>query len=650
MNASRVLLRLALLLGVLLTVTACGGSSGSGAADTPGGATDTVAPTIPDGADDPDGGGPAADGGEPDGARPDVCAPDCDDRVCGDDGCGGSCGACDADEECNADGRCGAPCVPDCALRFCGSDGCGGSCGACAEGEVCTGLGRCQCVPQCEDRACGGNGCGGVCGTCPAGWPCEEGQCIEPCIPSCDAGCCGEDGCGGLCADRCEVVGLTCDPESCRCAGEGPCGAPPGFPACETLAPAPSGGAAVTAFFEEYAIPLWCEGPDGTSVRDLTPFGLDAADAYLVMFGEVHGSNELGILSAALFEYLVRTGRVNALSMEIGVDLSGPLDDYIRTGGGPLVEQGWLSQLSPNMFLRTLSGAARALYLEGYPVTVFGADVPMIPGSALAVVRELTPRLGETRATVEPLPAVQGGYWVDEPAARSWRTRVAARYDDICAELRDTADCERFTQYSNAVWLSAFSASGALYNSSQALVMQFFELREDFIYYTYRANMPSAAVRVYTHMGAAHTAKATDRWQGYDSVATRMEGHYPVTFGRVYSTTPAYGAGSRIQYGPDIYTLPGEPTVLANALTDETVDEYFASTWRPSEDCVERPQLSARMPDLNVRYADAYDAFTWIRRLTPEVSPGFKSAPSVPVRLFLERRAGLAAAAARLGR
>jgi len=35
-----------------------------------------------------------------------ICTPICDGRMCGDDGCNGSCGLCDADEECSAQGAC----------------------------------------------------------------------------------------------------------------------------------------------------------------------------------------------------------------------------------------------------------------------------------------------------------------------------------------------------------------------------------------------------------------------------------------------------------------------------------------------------------------------------------------------------------------
>jgi len=107
------------------------------------------------------------------------CSPDCAGKQCGSDGCGGSCGACAADETCNASGQClctylscngaccaqgqvchsGACCSPDCVDKQCGSDGCGDSCGICGEGDTCDMDGRC--VPKSDEgKVTGGCSCG----------------------------------------------------------------------------------------------------------------------------------------------------------------------------------------------------------------------------------------------------------------------------------------------------------------------------------------------------------------------------------------------------------------------------------------------------------------------------------------------------------
>ena len=642
---------------LLLTFAACGATSNADGDGTTSPGTDTVAPSLPDGR-----GGGGADGttkddtesadvatapdGGVDTAPVDVCQPDCGARVCGDDGCGGTCGACGDGEACSADGAC-EPCTPSCTLRFCGGDGCGGSCGECADNERCTGLGFCDCIRQCEGRVCGDDGCGGSCGRCDFGWTCSEaGACEEPCVPDCSAGCCGDDGCGHACADRCTAVGLSCDPATCACDGEGPCGEAPALASCAPVEPPPNGAEAIARYIlDGYAVPLWCPTDDGGQVRDLTVFALDAADAQLFMFGEVHGTNELGPLSASIMEHLVRSGRVNTIAMEIGVDLSDPMTTFVRTGAGPIVQQGWLTQLSPNLFMRALLEKGRALALDGYELTVFGADVPMWPGSATEVVQQIANRLETTRGLVLPVPASTGGGYIDPGTAMTWRDGVLDHLAAVCDELADPAECERFEQYTNAVWLSAFTASGSLYSAPEWQVGEFFSRREDFIAFNYRVHMPNEAVRVYTHMGAAHTAHATA--YGYDSAGTRLHEDYPVTAGHVYSTTPAYGPGSRILYGRDLYDLSPEPRQLSNILSDAPIDEYHVSTWRPNEACVERPQLALRSPDLGVLYADAYDAFTWVRVVTPESYS--KQGPFAPaIQLFLERRDAIHAAERRL--
>ncbi len=518
-------------------------------------------------------------------------------------------------------------------------------------------FGRCQCVPDCSDVECGDDGCGGSCGDCPLGWVCadSEGACHEPCIPDCREGCCGEDGCGGLCAERCAAIGLICDTDSCGCTGGGPCALLPELVACDVLAPEPSTPEDVAAYYLDYAVPLYCDG-EAFKQRDVTVFGLDAGDVQLFMFGEVHGSHELGRMSADIFELLVRKGRVNTLTMEIGVDMSAPLDEFVRTGGGMLGDAGWLERLPRGMFIRTLVERARLLTYAGYPLFVFGADIPMLPSSAVGVVERLSDELSETRDHVLPLPAVSRWGGVDRNEAREWRDSVLDHRDAICDELGDSDDCEWFVQYTNAVWLSAVTSSGALQRLSPALQYEFFSRREEFIYFVYRTYLPDESFLTYSHMGAAHTAKVESERDGFASAAARLDADYPVTAGRIYSTTPAYGPNSRIRYGGEIYDLPAEPWALSRALESAPITEYQVSTWRPSSDCVKRPHLGLRSSQ-DVLYSEAYDAFTWIRQLTPEsggyMSEGgtFKSTSAFdPAPLILERRDAIAAARANLRR
>jgi MYXO-CTERM domain-containing protein len=143
---------------------------------------------------------------------PGACQIDCTGKVCGDDGCGGSCGACDAGETCEA-GQC--VCAPQCEGKACGDDGCGGTCGDCDAGEHCA-EGACVpdvCEPTCGDKECGDDGCGGSCGTCDADEECKDGYCESTCAPACTGKECGDNGCGGTCGTC--AANETCEAGQC---------------------------------------------------------------------------------------------------------------------------------------------------------------------------------------------------------------------------------------------------------------------------------------------------------------------------------------------------------------------------------------------------------------------------------------------------
>jgi hypothetical protein len=117
------------------------------------------------------------------------CAPKCDGKECGDNGCGGSCGECDANEECNDDSQC------QCAGT---SIECGGVC--CDVGQICV-EGAC-CMPICDGIECGSDGCGGSCGQCSDNDVCNgeelcaEGQCLAGEALDCaDDNLCTDDSC-----------------------------------------------------------------------------------------------------------------------------------------------------------------------------------------------------------------------------------------------------------------------------------------------------------------------------------------------------------------------------------------------------------------------------------------------------------------------
>jgi len=149
-----------------------------------------------------------------------LCAGDpCLGKECGDDGCDGSCGECQAYEDC-VDGIC--VCEPECEGKQCGGNGCGGKCGLCPAGTICDEKTFvCACMPQCDDRECGPDNCGDICGECAENHECEAGKCVY--VPFCgDADCDAEHG------ETCYQC-----PEDCQsCCGNGQC-EPNYFENCE---------------------------------------------------------------------------------------------------------------------------------------------------------------------------------------------------------------------------------------------------------------------------------------------------------------------------------------------------------------------------------------------------------------------------------
>lgn len=174
------------------------------------------------------------------------CTPSCEGKPCGPDGCGGTCGACELGQACNAEGSC--TCVPNCAGRNCGSDGCGGTCGSCTDTDALT----CT-AADCIDGVCGRSvstffcviqetclpsgtenpdtvcqkclptvnpwdwspvATGTSCGT---GQTCHGGQC---CPYNCDGRNCGPDGCGGTCGE-CALGDDACYEGVCGVCGDG---------------------------------------------------------------------------------------------------------------------------------------------------------------------------------------------------------------------------------------------------------------------------------------------------------------------------------------------------------------------------------------------------------------------------------------------
>jgi hypothetical protein len=441
------------------------------------------------------------------------------------------------------------------------------------------------------------------------------------CVPDCEDRCCGSDGCGGECPDTCGDGGR-CDRETCECIDLSACGVPDRHPECSSVSPAPEDTADIEAFIAGNAISLEClDG--GEEAWDFSIFEADMEEMSIFMFGEVHGSRELGNISADLFEFLVRQGVVDSLAIEFAVDATDAMNEYIRTGEGDLVTVYRFDRYSPNDFLRLTLERARALHEEGFEIAAFAVDYPWDLQQINADIETLASDLTEEqRALVlDTMPAappglsphVGEGFVTD---AKDYLQHIVDNLPTICAELTEE-DCERLEMLARALWVGAFAASDLMSTASEREFIEFLTVREELIFFNYRAHMTSGEERVYAHMGEAHTLKG-DSGLGFDSTAGRLDSEYPFTQGRVYTTVHDNGPGSEVNYWGDTEPVYPEYDVLATALEGARFDTYAVSTFQPGQGCVGNPLASLDVPTSPEVCGDAYDTIVFVRLLTPD--------------------------------
>lgn len=481
-----------------------------------------------------------------------------------------------------------------------------------------------------------------------AGPPAEDAQAEqpdEPCVPVCD-GCCGPDGCGGDCSESCGDHAV-CDPSSCACVDTS-CGGHD-RPTCASVQPAPLDADEKASFVRLNAIPLDCIEA-GTKARDFSILESDFEGKSVFMFGEVHGSKELAGLSADIFEFFVRQGLVNALAIEYAMDATDAMNEYLASGGGPLVSKYRLTQYSPNEFSRALMERARLLREDGFEVQSFAVDFPFDLVSVSDSIRHLAEALPPaTKAViVDPLPTPPAGVppmvaeaFVEE--AETYYQHILTNSDVVCPEM-GAEDCAHLETLALSLWIGSFANSNLPATSSDAEFLAFLEAREDLIYENYRSHIRDGNDRVYAHMGLAHTEKGSSGY-GFSTCGGRLAHDYPLTEGRVFSTRPDVGPGSKISYWGQIENVPSEYPIIAQGLSDALLDVYDVSTHAPGIGCIENPISSLKVSPSYQPTGDAYDAIIYVKLLTPD--DGTRSSVSSAAAM-LERRAILRHRAAQL--
>ena len=390
------------------------------------------------------------------------------------------------------------------------------------------------------------------------------------------------------------------------------CSAPLTTPTCATVKPAPTSGPDVSAFITGNAVPLRCDdGAGGKAVWDLRPLVQLYGDQKMFMVGEVHGTNEIGILSSLLLEQLATKDLVNVVASELPMDFAPALERYVETGNDPMASQ-LLDRGAPNFFGAILTKKARALYERGVKLKVGAVDIPYSPQTAVVAIEEVAAKLTTQKdvvLTTLPKNAQEPPTSDDIANVKTYFDLIMSKKTEICAEL-SADDCDRLNAMTHALWASTLTYD----RTGQSEV--WFERREVAIYYNMHTLMARPTDRMFLHMGAAHTNKHSF------SAGSRMSQEYPLTKGKVFSIAPAYGTGSVIWYGQD-QKLPGEPQSIVSALTDAPAHPMFISTTRPSAACDGNPV--GQEPDDTVgaggTRAQLYDGYVHYGKLTSERRP-----------------------------
>lgn len=390
------------------------------------------------------------------------------------------------------------------------------------------------------------------------------------------------------------------------------CAAPLSAPTCAATKPAPTDTAGITRFVKEAAVPLACDDPtNGKALWDLRPMVSLYGESRMFMVGEVHGTNEIGIVSALLLEQLASAGLVNVVASELPMDFEPSLRRYVKDGRDPMAEQ-LIGRGAPNFFGAILTKTARDLEKRGVTLTVGAVDIPYDPRVAVTAIEEIAQKLTtqkDTVLTTLPKNAQEPPTPADITAANGYYDLIRSKKSEICAEL-SAAECDRLDAMTHALWASTLAYD------QQADQEEWFRRREVVIYYNMKSLMPTATERMFLHMGAAHTNKHTF------SAGSRMSNEYALTKGRVFSVAPAYGDGSVIWYGGD-QRLPGEPESIVAALGDAPKHPFFVSTTRPSAACEENPVGQELEGTLGAggRRAQLYDGYIHYGKVTSERRP-----------------------------
>lgn len=380
---------------------------------------------------------------------------------------------------------------------------------------------------------------------------------------------------------------------------------------CLAVTNPPADESGIQDYIRKIALPLQCD-LNGKTVWGLTPLAERFSDMRVFMLGEIHGSNEIGIVSSLIFEALVKSSRVNVVAIEHPVDLEGAIQQYVDTGSDDTFNDVFGSAAA-NQFSVLLPRTARKLVQQGTPIRVVALDIPYDPSVALKAVRALSMKLPAQRANVvDTLPASLSSPPTEEQLNQidTFFNTMSSQKSSLCTEF-SAADCDAFFAWTHALWASAYAGDW-----DQARTDLWVARREEFLYYNLRRGVLGANDKMFAHMGSFHTNKYSR------SAGSRLTHEFAPTKDLVFSTAPAYEDGSVVWYGKDI-SLPADPPAIANAFAGSHPFPSYVPASEANRECVANPL--GRETDLSVAgagtRADLYDGYIFYGKLTPETQP-----------------------------
>lgn len=400
---------------------------------------------------------------------------------------------------------------------------------------------------------------------------------------------------------------------------QGACGPAVVPQACETLSSAPTEQEAIEGFVSQAAVALACldEKQPPKLVPDLAVLLQDAAPARILMVGEVHGSQEQGEFSSQLTRRLVEAQRLDAIALEIQMDVDGALAEFLKTGTGPIESQYAFSYWLKNAY-HQLVLTARELHLAGQPVAVHGIDVPLHLGWVHDQLTQLAMTIadgGQRQLALEQLPE-RLDYDPFKPPSPSGYVEKAAAYvahlasnrGTICSHL-SVADCAHLFALADALELGARRAKGGSKGGD------YYARREKLMHHNMRRILAGGSTQVLSHTGLYHAAKAGDTLAHKLELDASDEADVP------YSLTVAYGPNSQLRFGNQLVDVGPSKDGVSSALLPMDRDRYFVSTRWPSQSCQQNPLLDRPIEfsgtSLNSTYGKAFDGLIWFRQLRP---------------------------------